>query len=129
MLFALVVVAGLVIWLWLERKRELFLVSVRNGKVLLVRGRLPGTLMADIKAIVASQPEVRWGSVKAYRDSHRARIATNGIDEFREQRLRNIFAVYPMSNLVGAPPLNERTVGQVLGIAWLAWLLDRSLDS
>ena len=128
MFLPVVIVAAVVAYLWYERQRELFLVSVRNGKALLVRGRLPGTLMADIQAIVTAQPAVHRGRVKAYKDANRARVVTSGIDEMREQRLRNIFAVYPISNLSAAPPLNDRTVGQFLGIAWLAWMLDRNLD-
>ncbi len=128
MFLALAIVAAVVAYLWYERRRELFLISVRAGKVLVVRGRLPGTLLSDIKDVVGREPAVKWGRVRAYKDESRARLTTTGIDEFREQRLRNVFSVHPVSNLVAAPPLTQRSVGQWLGIAWLAWMLDRSVE-
>jgi len=47
------------------------------------------------------------------------------IDEGRAQRLKNCFRLYPISMLRSAPIVGRPTLGQVLGIAWLAWLLDR----
>ncbi|MGC4118567.1 MAG: DUF3634 family protein [Myxococcales bacterium] len=128
MLLALILVGAVIAWLYYERRRELFLVSVRGGKALLVRGRLPASLMNDIKDVVGREPAVRFGRIRAVKDQNRARLVTTGIDEFRAQRLRNVFSVHPISNLVAAPPVSGRSVGQILGIAWLAWLLDRTLE-
>ena len=47
------------------------------------------------------------------------------IDEGREQRMRNAFMLYPATKLRQAPAVKEPSLGQVLGVAWLAWLLDR----
>jgi hypothetical protein len=128
MFLTAVVLTALIAWLVWERQRELFLISVRDGKVLLVRGRVPGALMNDVADVVGREPKVRRGRVRAVKDANRARIVTSGIDEFREQRLRNIFSVHPVSHLTAAPPLSRRSVGQFLGIAWLAWIFDRSLE-
>jgi len=58
---------------------------------------------------------------------HGGRLVVSGaIDERTEQRLRNLFALYPASQLRKAPAIAKPTFGQLLGIAWLAWLLDRS---
>ena len=39
--------------------------------------------------------------------------------------MRNAFMLYPASKLRQAPAVKEPTFGQILGLAGLAWLLDR----
>jgi hypothetical protein len=119
-LVAVAVVLGLA---WLGRQRELFVLSVRDGRVLVVRGRIPGGLLADVREACAP---VRRGLIVAYRDDDGAALdLRGGIDPGRAQRLRNIFALYPMSRLRAASPAAERSLGQLLGVVWLAWLLER----
>lgn len=121
-----VVLAALVggVW-WLTRANELFYVSVRDGEVLVVRGRVPVGLLQDFGEAVAS-PVVRRGAIKAWRAEGGGQLACSGdIDEGREQRMRNAFMLYPASKLRQAPAIQQPTIGQVLGVAWLAWLLDR----
>jgi hypothetical protein len=115
---------GLVLWLsW--RARVLFELSVRDGRVLVVRGRVPTGYLHDVEAIV-SRARVARGSVTAVRDERHARIVVSGdIDEACAQRLRNTFGLRPVSQLRAAPIIAKPTLGQVLGIAWLAWMLDR----
>ena len=121
----LLVAAVLVAYVWSSRARELFCLSVRDGHVLVVRGRIPGGLLSDFRDVV-SRPAVKRATIRAEKQEHGARLSVSGsIDEGREQRLRNIFRLYPLSNLRAAPAIAEPTLGQVLGIAWLAWLLDR----
>jgi hypothetical protein len=123
----LVVVVALAIgavW-WLSRASELFFVSVRDGKVLVVRGRVPVSLLQSFAEAVR-EPTVRRGSIRAWRAENGGQLAcSGGIDEGREQRMRNAFMLYPASKLRQAPAVGRPTLGQVLGIAWLAWLLDR----
>ncbi len=124
MLPLLAVLAVVALW-WLTRMRELFHVSVRDGKVLVVRGRVPGAMLHEI-AESMSRPRVRRGSIKAYKTETGTRLAFGGdIDEGRQQRMRNVFALYPASQLRQAPAIAQPTLGQLTGIAWLAWLLDR----
>jgi hypothetical protein len=112
-------------WFFLERQNELFRLSVRHGRVLLVRGRIPPGLLGDIRDAVA-RPPVPHGTIRAVKHDGGARLTASGaIDEGRAQRLRNIFQLYPVSKLRAAPALARPTMGQILGIAWLAWLLDR----
>jgi len=124
MLLLLVAVIGIAVYYWASRASELFCLSVRNGRVLVVRGRIPGGLLSDIRDVV-SKPVVAHATIRAVKQEHGARLAVSGLDEGREQRLRNIFRLYPISNLRAAPLIEKPTLGQVLGIAWLAWLLDR----
>ena len=121
-----VVLAALVVGVWwLTRANELFYVSVRDGKVLVVRGRVPVGLLQTFAEVV-KEPVVRRGAIKAWKDESGGQLACSGdIDEGREQRMRNAFMLYPASKLRQAPAIQKPSLGQVLGFAWLAWLLDR----
>ena len=121
---AVALVLGL--W-WLSRASEMFCVSVRNGRVLVVRGRVPPGLLGDIKDIVA-KPAVSRATIRAVKHEEAARLLVSGnIDDGRAQRLKNCFRLYPIARLRSAPLIERPTLGQLLGIAWLAWFLDGTL--
>jgi len=123
----IVAVAIAIALFWAARARELFCISVRDGRVLLVRGRIPRGLLIEMREVLGPPTPVARGSVRAVRREDGARLVFAGdIDEGRAQRLRNCFAIYPMSQLRAAPPIQNATVGQLLGIAWLAWLFNRN---
>ena len=123
----LAAVAVAIYFAW--RASEIFCVSVRDGRALVIRGRVPPPLMRAIREIVAAQPEVTRATIRAVRGEHGARLTAGGaIDDGRVQRLRNAFGLYPVSKLRAAAPVSRPTLGQVLGIAWLAWMLDRGRD-
>ena len=91
----------------------------------MVRGRVPGAMLHEI-AEAMSRPRVRRGCIKAYKTETGSRLSFSGdIDEGRQQRMRNVFALYPASQLRHAPAIEQPTLGQLAGVAWLAWLLDR----
>ncbi len=116
---------AVVVALWFfTRTGVIFVVSVRNGVVLLVRGRIPPALLADFAEVVR-RPPIRRGSIRGLKTEHGGRLSFSGIDEGREQRMRNIFALYPASKLRHAPAIKRPTLGQLSGIAWLAWFFDR----
>lgn len=121
-----VVLAAVVVGVWwLTRANELFYVSVRHGKVLVVRGRVPVGLLQTFAEVV-NEPVVGRGGIKAWKTESGGQLACSGdIDEGREQRMRNAFMLYPASKLRQAPAVQKPSLGQVLGLAWLAWLLDR----
>lgn len=125
MMIVLVVVAIAVgVWM-LGRASELFYVSVRDGKLLVVRGRVPVGLLQAFREAV-SEPPVRRGAIKAWRSDGGGQLGCSGdIDEGREQRMRNAFMLYPASKMRQAPAVQQPNLGQVLGFVWLAWLLDR----
>jgi Protein of unknown function (DUF3634) len=122
-LFVIALAAG-AFWAW--RSRELFHLSIRGGRLLVVRGRVPSGFLYEARLAV-KRPPVARASVRAVKGEHGARLVFSGsIDEGRRQRLRNLFALYPASQLRAAPLVERPTLGQLLGVAWLAWLLDRS---
>ncbi len=126
MLYAIVigavVVAGLVIF---GRMNEVFAVSVRKGRVLLVRGAIPPALL-DAFEDVARRAHVSRATIRAVRTETHARLVMSGVDEGVAQRLRNVFGTHHWSTLRSqAPRPRVRNVGQVLGVAWLAWMFTR----
>jgi len=118
-------VAVVIVWLLL-RSGELFYISVRDGKLLVVRGRVPVSMLQEFKECV-NRPKVRRGAIKAFKTDMGGQLTCSGdIDEGREQRMRNTFMLYPASKLRLAPQQKDRTIGQLAGLAWLAWMMDRS---
>ena len=125
-MFTTLLVAAIVVaawWSW--RSRQLFYLSVRQGRVLVVRGRVPGGFLYEASETV-KRPLVARASIRGYKGEHGAQLSFSGdLDEGRRQRLRNVFALYPAAQLRAARAVQRPTLGQILGIAWLAWLLDR----
>jgi hypothetical protein len=118
-----VIVVG--VW-WLSRLSELFYISIRDGKALVVRGRVPVSMLQEFKEAIAG-PKVKRGSIRAFKTESGGQLSCGGdIDEGREQRMRNTFMLYPASQLRHAPRIQQPTLGQLSGIAWLAWMLERS---
>lgn len=120
-LFLAAIVLGLFL---IGRMNEQFCISIRNGRVLVVRGRVPKSFLADVRELTKSPP-VRRATIRGIREATRTRLAFAGLDDRRVQRLTNTFAIYPQSKIRAAQPVAHPTLGQVLGIVWLAWLLDR----
>ncbi len=124
-LVALLAVAGVlaIATFAIVRSSELFCVSVRDGRLLLVRGRIPSHLLAEFGEAVRD-PAVRRGTIIGRRGEAGAELVVTGdVPDGRAQRMRNTFMLVPMAGLRSAPPPSRRTIGQVLGIAWLAWML------
>jgi hypothetical protein len=129
MLLATIAVLGVLGLWWFTRTGELFCLSVRGGRLLLVRGRAPGGFISEARSIVA-RASVESGTIRAFKTERGGRlVVSGGIDERTEQRLRNLFALYPASQLRHAPAIARPTFGQLVGVAWLAWLLDRSTSA
>lgn len=127
MALAALIVFVLVVLLWASRGSEIFSISVKGGRLLVVRGRVPAALVAQMREVVA-RPPVRSATIRAVRAENGARLVVSGdIDEGRAQRLRNLFGLYPAAKLKQAPVVTDRSIGQFMGIAWLAWLFDRSM--
>ena len=120
-----IVVAFVVLYV-AQRRTELFLISVRGGRVLLVRGRCPGPLFHDLRDAITRQ-NIQRASVSAVRTSQGGRLAVSGMDDFAAQRLRNIFQTYPVSNFMLQESEQRRTWTQLVGIVWISWLLESLL--
>lgn len=122
MQFVVIAVAAAVVYFALSRANELFCISVRDGRVLVIRGAVPPNLLHSLADIVRRQ-RVERGTIRAIRASGHARLLTSGIDEGTTQRMRNAFGINSISKLRAASRPSARNLGQWLGITWLAWLL------
>jgi hypothetical protein len=86
----------IVLALWAAtRHNEVFRVTVRGGRVTVVRGRVPPAFLGDLRDLAG---HVADGTVRAVREGGRksgeARlVVSSSIDERTAQRLRNAFAV------------------------------------
>lgn len=123
MLFVVLAVVGFsVAWLVLQRRAELFCLAVEDGKVRLVRGRAPGSLLRDFGDAVRG---VSRGKIKAYRAEDGARLTVSGgIDAGVAQRLRNVFRTYNVSRLRGAEVEASTLAGKAVGFAAIVALLE-----
>lgn len=105
------------------RARELCVLSVRNGRTLLMRGSLPASLLEALADVVA-RDRARRGVVRVLRDGERARLEARGLGPEGLQRARNVLGTYPLARLLNPPRPRRPNLGQRLGIAPLAWYLE-----
>lgn len=116
--------AAAILW-WFSLQEDLFCLSVRGGRLLIVRGRVPPRFVSDVRDILG---RARAGDVtiRARPTAHSGRLIFTGeLDEFTQQRLRNVFGLIPAAQLRTAPPIKNPTPGQRLGVEWLAWWFAR----
>ena len=114
----------MVAYLWYQRHNELFCVSLRDGKALVVRGRIPARLLGDFKDALR-RAGVNVARIRAVKTQRGGRlVVSGGVDDGTVQQLRNIFGTYTVARLAAAPPIEKPTLGQVIGVAWLAWLIE-----
>lgn len=116
----LLLLAIAALWFVSARARELCVLSVRQGKLLVMRGSLPASLLEALGDIVA-RAATRRGTIRVLRGGESARLETAGLDEFAAQRARNVLGTYPMPRLLAAPAPVRRNLGQRLGVASLGW--------
>ena len=116
-----VVLAGA--WWMLSRANELFVLSARGGRVLLLRGRLPRALERELAAVLRQGSAT--GRLRAVREGGRTRLVGEGLDPELEQRLRNVFFAsrYAKMRWLAEGDRRPRNLGQRLGWEWLAWQL------
>ncbi|MFT3712444.1 MAG: DUF3634 family protein [Archangium sp.] len=121
MIWPLLAIAALVGWLVLERMNEVCLLSWRNGEMRLVRGSVPARLRMDITDALRSM-KIGSTRVRIAKTERGARITASGLDDFHEQRLRNILQLFPLAQLrSGTAPTQNRLL-RFFGFASLMWI-------
>jgi len=98
---AVVVVAALLLaawWIWTARRNEVFRLAVHDGKITVMRGDPPGSLVADFEDVLRGQ-RGGGGTIRARRTATHTQLVVRGLDEPTAQRLRNVFGTYPISRL------------------------------
>lgn len=121
---ALVVVAvGLVVVWWLRRGRRAFVLSVSDGVVSVRSGWLPGAMLQDYQVALKG---VRRGDVAGHFEEGGLRVVAGGeIDEFTEQRLRNIARLYPIASFRRSRKPEERALKATGLLALFSFLRSR----
>jgi Protein of unknown function (DUF3634) len=105
-----------------RRQRELCVLSVRNGRTLRLRGKLPGEARIAINDVLARARPKR-GTIRVLVAEPRAELVVRGIDAETAQRLRNVVGTFTLARLRSGDTAHRRNLGQRLGIEWLAWYL------
>lgn len=109
----------------LFRANELFCLSCRRGRSLVVRGALPVPILAAIEEVLHLPDNAL---VKGFANDDEVRLTVTGLDDGEEGRLRAVFAAYPLDVAVWPRP-RDRRWWQVAGFVWLAWWMqDRGED-
>ncbi len=126
-LLALAAVVGVVLVV-LSRASEIFCVSVRDGRCLIVRGNVPPAVWRELREVV-SRARIHRGTIRAVKHDGGVRLACRGVDAGTQQRLRNALGSTGFGHLKASAQTGNassgrsRNLGQLLGIAWLAWFL------
>ncbi len=118
-IIAFIVLAGVIL---LSRANELFVLSFRNGEVRLVRGSVATGLRNDL-ADALRHMKVKRATIKVTKTPQGARLTASGIDEFGEQRLRNILQLFPAARLRSASAPTRNRLLRLFGFSALVWLL------
>lgn len=82
------------------RSRELFVLSVDEGRTTVRRGQPPGSLLEGLSDVFA-RAAVKRATVKIVKSDGRVRVEATGLDEFTLQRARNVLGTYPVHKLLG----------------------------
>jgi hypothetical protein len=123
LLRSLVVVLGLLALMWFAfRARDICVLSVRRGRLLVMRGGLPQSLLSALSEIV-ERAGVAKATLRIGRDGERGRLSARGLDAAALQQARNVLGTYPLPRLLAGHVRQPQNLGQRLGIAWLAWQL------
>jgi hypothetical protein len=127
-MFPLIAIAAVIgFWLW-SRSSELFMLSVRQGRVLVVRGRISPGLLSDVERVVRDR-DVSRATIRALKTESGGQLRFSGsLDDKAQQTLRNIFGLYPMAQLRHAPSVAKPSLGQLIGVAWIAWIFEGLID-
>ena len=118
-IIAFILLAGVIL---LSRANELFVLSFRNGEIRLVRGSVATGLRNDL-ADALRHMKVQRATIKVTKTPQGARLTASGIDEFGEQRLRNILQLFPAARLRSASKPTQNRLLRIFGFSALVWLL------
>jgi hypothetical protein len=87
----------------LLRANELFCLRLAEGRVRVVRGRIPQGLLDDV-ADVLRRPPLVAGTLRGVSEGGRAVIRTTApISDAQRQQLRNVLAQWPVPRIRNAP--------------------------
>jgi hypothetical protein len=114
---------GCALFAFFTRIDEVFTVSLRGGRALVIRGRIPQGVLNELCEVLEQQG-VKRATVRGLKAVGHTRLVARGVDGDCQQRLRNVFGLHPISKgLSPSVAAHDRNLGQRLGWTWLSWLL------
>jgi hypothetical protein len=75
------------------RVNERFRVRIRDGRIVDVRGHVPGVLLEQL-ADLARNARIERGTIRAVRHFRGSRLIVSGVDERVAQGIRNLVGVH-----------------------------------
>lgn len=100
----LVVVVGVPLVIAFSRLGELFVLRVREGRVQVVRGRIPPRLLDDIRDVI-HRSDTGDGLLRAVVEDSRPQIRPKGtsLSPAVRQQLRNVLGQWSLAKIRAAP--------------------------
>jgi hypothetical protein len=105
LILPLLLLLGLIpLVLALLRANELFCVRVREGRVRVVRGRIPPKLLTDIGDIVRRPAPIEEVVLRVVVEDRAPRVYVQGeLSDAQRQQLRNVVSMWPVAKIRNAP--------------------------
>jgi len=104
-----IVLAALVLasaFVFLRHVNELFLLRIDDGKVRLVRGRIPKRLFDEI-ADIAAQSRLSGVRVRVISEGGAPRLVPEGLPPHVAQRVRNVLGRFTLAEIRNAPRMRR----------------------
>lgn len=105
----------------LSRAHELYCVSVRGGKALLVRGNLPANVHHEVERLLGSTPDEVV--IRGFEREGQVSVEVAGASAFEAGQLRSLLGNLGSEDLPPRLP-HDRRLRRVLGYIWLSWWLE-----
>jgi hypothetical protein len=105
LILPLLLLLGLIpLVLALLRANELFCLRVREGRVRVVRGRIPPKLLTDIGDIVRRPAPIEEVVLRVVVEDRAPRVYVQGeLSDAQRQQLRNVVSMWPVAKIRNAP--------------------------
>lgn len=106
----------------LSRAHELYCVSVRGGRSLVVRGSLPASTQKEVDQVFAGSPSDQV-LIRAFDREGVVQLTVTGASDDETRRLERLLEGLGPDEL--PPPLPwQKSWWRFLGFVWLAWWMD-----
>jgi hypothetical protein len=105
LILPLLLLLGLIpLVLALLRANELFCLRVREGRVRVVRGRIPPKLLTDIGDILRRPAPIEDVVLRVVVEDRAPRVYVQGeLSDAQRQQLRNVVSMWPVAKIRNAP--------------------------
>lgn len=105
----------------LSRAHELYCVSVRRGRALVVRGALPQSALVELQSLLGTSPSEVL--IRGFDREEGLQVDVRGATAAQERTIEEVLGALTVEDL---PPIlpRDRTWWRIAGFVWLAWWMD-----